>query len=86
MEYEDKIRMLTTVARANGMMTALSCMEGATITKRLTLTLEDQLDHMDELLSDLIKEAVKEEVIPDDGEPKTKIGFAEIRLEGTPDQ
>lgn len=78
MEYENKIRMLTTIARANGMMTAISCMEGATITKRMSLTLEDQLDHMDELLGDLIKEAVKEEVIPDDGEPNTKVGFSEI--------
>lgn len=61
MKYEDKIRMLTVIARANGMMSALACMEGATITKRLTLTLDDQLDHMDEVLSDLFKEAVKDD-------------------------
>lgn len=60
MKCEDKIRMLTTIARANGMMTALSCMEGATITKRMILTLEDQLDHMDEVLNVLTEEAVKD--------------------------
>jgi len=63
MEYEDKIRMLTTIARANGMMTALACMEGATITKRMSLTLDDQLDHMDEALNDLFKEAVKDDEV-----------------------
>ncbi len=61
MEYKDKIRMLTTIAHANGMMYALACMEGATITKRLSLALDDQLDHMDEALEDLIKEAVKDD-------------------------
>lgn len=61
MEYEDKIRMLTVIARANGLMTALSCMTGATITKQMSLTLEDQLDHMDEVLSDLVNEAVKDD-------------------------
>ncbi len=60
MKCEDKIRMLTTFARTNGMMTALACMEGATITKRMALTLDDQLDHMDEVLSDLTNEAVKD--------------------------
>ena len=61
MKYEDKIRMLTTIARANGMMTALSCMTGATITKQMSLTLEDQLDHMDEVLNYLVNEAVKDD-------------------------
>ena len=61
MKREDKIRILATIARANGVMTALACMEGATITKRMSLTLEDQLDHMDEVLSDLFKEAVKDD-------------------------
>lgn len=61
MEYEDKIRMLTTIAHANGMMSALSCMEGATITKRMALTIDDQLDHMDEVLGDLIKEVVNDD-------------------------
>ena len=60
MTLEDKIRMLTTIARFNGMMSALACMEGATITKRMALTLDDQLDHMDEVLSDLTNEAVKD--------------------------
>lgn len=63
MEYKDKIRTLTTIARANGMMSALSCMEGATITKRMALTLDDQLDHMDEVLSDLTNEAVKDDEV-----------------------
>lgn len=76
MEYKDKIRMLTTIAHANGMMYALACMEGATITKRLSVALDDQLDHMDEALEDLFKEATEEDVIPDDGQ-KTK-----IRIEG----
>lgn len=66
MEYKDKIRALTTIAHANGMMYAIACMEGATITKGLTLALHDQLDHMDEALEDLFKEATEEEVIQDD--------------------
>ena len=82
MEYEDKIRMLAMLARANGMMAALICMEGATITKRMALTLDDQLDHLDEALEDLLKEALEEEVIPDDG--KAKIGFAETQPEAAP--
>ena len=61
MKSEDKIRMLTVIAHANGMMTALSCMTGATITKQMSLTLEDQLDHMDEVLNELFTEAVKDD-------------------------
>lgn len=83
MEYKDKISMLTTIANANGMMYALACMEGATITKRLSVALDNQLDRMVEAQEALFKEATEEDVIPDDGQ-KTKIGLAEIQLEGTP--
>lgn len=83
MEYKDKISALAVLAHASGMMYALACMEGATITKRLSLALDDQLDHVDEALDDIFKEAMEEDVIPDDGQ-KTKIGFGESRTEGTP--
>ena len=81
MEYKDKIRMLTTIAHANGMMYAVACMEGATITKRLSAALDDQLDRVDEALAALFKEATEEDVIPDDGQ-KAKIGFSEIQIDG----
>lgn len=81
MKYEDKISMLTTIASANGMMYALACMEGATITKRLSLALDNQLDRMAEAQEALFKEATEEEVIPDDGQKK-KIGFSEIQIDG----
>ena len=83
MEYKDKIGMLITIANVNGMMYALACMEGATITRRLALALDDRLDHLDVVLDDLIKEATEEEVIPDDGQKK-KIGFGENRTEEIP--
>lgn len=83
MEFKDKISMLTTIANANGMMYALACMEGATITKRLSVALDNQLDRMVEAQEALFKETTEEDVIQDDGQ-KTKIGFSEIQLEGTP--
>ena len=83
MKYEDKISMLTTIASANGMMYALACMEGATISKRLSAALDNQLDRMVEVQEALFKESTEEEVIPDDGQ-KTKIGFGESRTEEIP--
>ena len=81
MEYET-IKDLLKFSRIAGIMEGLATVEGAQISRRTAILMDDSA----EILSAYIADVCKEEVIPDDGEPKTKIGFADIRLEGTPDQ
>lgn len=53
MNHNDKIRMMNSLSRIHGMLTVLACMEGATITKKMTVELEDTAERMGEMLGDI---------------------------------